>query len=70
MTYPTAAHKLDVSSLRHRDVFQSYFSEDEGGWAYDQRDGLLLYRSVFTALQRPSSHQGQGNQVEGMETDE
>lgn len=67
---PMAAHKLDVSSFRHRDVFQSYFSDDESGWAYDQRDGLLLYRSVFTALQRPSSHLGQGNQVEGMENDE
>jgi hypothetical protein len=51
---PSATHKLDVNTFRHPDVFQSYFSEDDGGWMHDQRDGLLLYRSVMTALPRPT----------------
>jgi hypothetical protein len=49
---PSATHKLDVNTFRHPDVFQSYFSEEEGEWMHDQRDGLLLYRSVFTGLPR------------------
>jgi hypothetical protein len=50
---PSATHKLDVGTFRHPDVFQSYFSEKDGEWMYDQRDGLLLYRSVFTAIPKP-----------------
>lgn len=50
---PSATHKLDVNTFRHPDVFQSYFSEEEGEWMHDQRDGLLLYRSVFTSIPRP-----------------
>jgi hypothetical protein len=49
---PSATHKLDVNTFRHPDVFQSYYSEEEGEWMHDQRDGLLLYRSVFTGLPR------------------
>lgn len=52
---PSAKHKLDVNAFRHPDVFQSYFSEDDGDWTHDQRDGLLLYRSVLTGIPRPSS---------------
>jgi hypothetical protein len=50
---PSATHKLDENTFKHPDVFQSYFSEEEGEWMHDQRDGLLLYRSVFTGLPRP-----------------
>jgi hypothetical protein len=49
---PTATHKLDVSIFRHNDVFQSYYSEEHQDWAYDQRDGLLLFRRVLTAIRR------------------
>lgn len=49
---PSATHKLDVNALRHPDVFQSYFSEGENEWMHDQRDGLLLFRSVWTSIPR------------------
>jgi hypothetical protein len=49
---PLATHKVDIGTFRHPDVFQSYFSEGADEWMYDQRDGLLLYRSVFTAIPR------------------
>ena len=52
---PSATQKLDVNAFRHPDVFQSYFSENEEEWMYDMRDGLLLYRSVFTGIPRPES---------------
>lgn len=47
---PTATHKLGADIFRHHDVFQSYFSEHDGEWMHDQRDGLLLYRNVFTVI--------------------
>ena len=50
---PSATHKLGVATFRHPDVFQSYFSEKDGEWMHDQRDGLLLYRSVFTGISKP-----------------
>jgi hypothetical protein len=49
---PLAAHKLGANTLRHPDVFQSYYSEKEEQWMRDQRDGLLLYRSVLTGIRR------------------
>jgi len=49
---PLATHKLDTSIFRHNDVFQSYYSEEHQDWAYDLRDGLLLFRRVLTALRR------------------
>jgi hypothetical protein len=49
---PSATHRLDVNTFRHPDVFQSYFSDEEGDWMHDQRDGLLLFRSVWTGLPR------------------
>ena len=49
---PLATHKVGIGTFRHPDVFQSYFSEGADEWMYDQRDGLLLYRSVFTAIPR------------------
>jgi hypothetical protein len=52
---PSATHKLDVATLRHPDVFQSYFSEKDGEWMHDQRDGLLLYRSVLTGISSTKS---------------
>jgi hypothetical protein len=50
---PSATHKLDANTFRHPDVFQSYFSEEEGEWTHDQRNGLLLYRSVLTGIKAP-----------------
>jgi len=50
---PSASHKLDVNAFRHPDVFQSYFSDEEGDWMYDQRDGLLLFRNVWTGIPSP-----------------
>jgi hypothetical protein len=47
---PSATHKLDVATFRYPDVFQSYFSEKDEEWMHDQRDGLLLYRSVLTGI--------------------
>lgn len=47
---PSATHKLNVNTFRHPDVFQSYYSEEDEEWMHDQRDGLLLYRSVFTGI--------------------
>jgi hypothetical protein len=47
---PQAEYPLDPCIFRHRDVFQTYFSETDGDWIYEHRDGLLLYRQVFTIL--------------------
>lgn len=47
---PAATQKLDVSAFRHPDVFQSYYSEEDDEWMHDQRDGLLLWRSVRTEM--------------------
>jgi hypothetical protein len=52
---PEATHKLDKSIFRNRDVFQSYYSEDEQDWVYEDRTGLLQFRSVFTGLKRRKS---------------
>jgi len=35
--------------FRHKDVFQAYY-DDQRGWVYEQRDGLLLCRNVYTFL--------------------
>jgi hypothetical protein len=48
---PWATHPLDVSIFRHRDVFQAYY-DSQTGWVYEQRDGLLLCRNVYTVLPR------------------
>ncbi len=47
---PSATHQLNINIFRHPDVFQSYYSEEGQEWMHDQRDGLLLYRSVLTGL--------------------
>ncbi len=52
---PSATHKLDTKTFRHHDVFQSYFSEIDGEWMHDQRDGLLQYRSVITGIPQQQS---------------
>lgn len=46
---PQATYPLDVAVFRHRDVFQAYY-ERRNGWVYEQRDGLLLCRNVYTFL--------------------
>jgi len=45
---PYAVSTLDASIFRHRDVFQTYYSNSEGGRIYEQRDGLLEFRIVIT----------------------
>jgi hypothetical protein len=47
---PQATHKLDPCIFRHRDVFQSYFSELNDDWVYEYREGLLLFRRVETFI--------------------
>jgi hypothetical protein len=50
---PSATHKLNVNTFRHPEVFQSYYSEEDDEWMHDQRDGLLIYRSVLTGIKAP-----------------
>jgi hypothetical protein len=45
---PFAIHPLDPAQFRHRSVFQSYFKDDD--WVYEQREGILLSRSVVTMV--------------------
>lgn len=52
---PSATHKLGVDTFRHPDVFQSYYSQENGEWTHDQRDGLLLFRRVLTSIRRAKS---------------
>ena len=47
---PLAAHPLDRGVFRNRDVFQSYYSEDQNDWVHEFRDGLLLFRRVETRV--------------------
>jgi hypothetical protein len=49
---PQARYRLDTSIFRHRDVFQSYYSDLQGDWVYELRDGLLLFRRVETRVPR------------------
>ncbi len=55
---PSAIHKLNAGTFRHPDVFQSYYSEEHDEWMHDQRDGLLLYRSVVTIIRRARVSEG------------
>lgn len=50
---PNATHKLKKDIFRDNDVFQSYYSEEEQDWVYEDRTGLLLFRRVFTAIKTP-----------------
>jgi hypothetical protein len=59
---PLATHPLHRAVFRHRDVFQSYFSEVNDDWVYEFREGLLLFRRVETYLPRA---QGDGASVGG-----
>lgn len=43
---PNAEFPLSPDILRHKDVFQSYYSKIQEDWIYDQRDGQLLFRAV------------------------
>jgi hypothetical protein len=45
---PEATHKLDKGVFRNNDVFQSYYSDEKEDWVYEDRTGLLLFRSIFT----------------------
>jgi hypothetical protein len=49
---PLATHPLDRGVFRHRDVFQSYYSEANDDWVYEFSDGLLLFRRVETLVRR------------------
>jgi len=53
---PSATHQLDKSIFRHKDVFQSYYSEQDKDWVYEDRDGLLLFRTVQTVLWKGARH--------------
>ena len=47
---PNATHELKKDIFRDKDVFQSYYSEEKQDWVYEDRTGLLLFRSVFTGI--------------------
>jgi hypothetical protein len=47
---PEATHKLDKGIFRNNDVFRSYYSEEKHDWVYEDRTGLLLFRSAFTGI--------------------
>jgi hypothetical protein len=47
---PYAANPLDPAIFRHPSVFQSYFQDED--WVYEQREGQLLSRFVFTLMQK------------------
>ena len=50
---PEATHKLGKDIFRHKDVFQSYYSEEKQDWVYEDRTGLLQFRIVFTGIKAP-----------------
>jgi hypothetical protein len=45
---PDASHPLDPAIFRNPGVMQSYYSQDAEDWEHEQRDGQLLFRSVFS----------------------
>lgn len=45
---PGASYPLDTAIFRNPDVMQSYYSHDAEDWEHEQREGQLLFRSVFT----------------------
>lgn len=45
---PYALHPLDPAVFRSDEVFQSYWCRDIGDWVYEQKEGQLLFRTVFT----------------------
>ena len=47
---PEATHKLDKGIFRNNDMFQWYYSDEKEDWVYEDRTGLLLFRSVFTGI--------------------
>ncbi|MBN9306925.1 MAG: hypothetical protein BGO82_05515 [Devosia sp. 67-54] len=49
---PEAQHPLDPATFRHRDVFQTYWSESTGNWVYEIREGHLQFRTVLTTMPR------------------
>jgi hypothetical protein len=51
---PLATHKLGLEMFRHKNVFQSFYSEEEQNWVYERRDGLLVWRSVLTGIASPA----------------
>jgi hypothetical protein len=53
---PSARYQLDKSIFRHKDVFQSYYREQNQDWVYEDRDGLLLFRTVQTILRKGARH--------------
>lgn len=55
---PFALHPLAPSIFRHRDVFQSYYADDDRGWAHECRDGVLLHRFTHTIRTAALSQQG------------
>lgn len=47
---PDARWPLSPAIFRNVDVMQSYYRQDAKAWVHEQRDGQLLFRSVFTGL--------------------
>lgn len=49
---PNANHPIDPNNFRRKEVFQSFMNFRTGEWEYDQHEGQLLYRTVFTQLSK------------------
>ena len=47
---PSAYYPIDPKLFRRKEVFQSYYSFERGEWDYEQSEGQLLFRTVFTEL--------------------
>jgi hypothetical protein len=55
---PAATHKLDKNIFRNKDVYQSYYSEEQEDWVYEDRTGLLMFRCVRTGIKPTKSNPG------------
>jgi hypothetical protein len=51
---PSATHALNPGIFRHKDVYQTYYSEEQDDWVYEDRTGLLMFRSILTAVKPPN----------------
>lgn len=55
---------MDKGIFRNRDVFQSYYSDEKEDWVYEDRTGLLQFRSVFTGI-RAAKNDTAGKESDG-----
>ncbi len=51
---PSAKYPIDPNYFRRKEVFQAYINSDTGEWEYEQCEGQLLFRIVYTELPKGS----------------